>query len=351
MSQTQFKKLQHATFLFLLTAVTMMFGFVVHDYIMPIFWAVVFSILFFPVQKKLVEKTNSQNLSSILTIILILLVCFVPFFVVGGLVFQESVSIYQAINTSGDISVDILERFSHTITYLERFGISELEAKDRIIAYTKAGASWLAGEALSFGQKTFIITLQFFLMIYVLFFLLRDGERIREKLIAILPLGDEREIQLLAKFTSTTRAVIKGTLVVGAIQGAAGGFLFSIVGIDGALLWGVLMMILSVIPALGAVLVWLPAGIILLVTGSVLQGIVVLAGGALFVSLIDNILRPILVGQDTKIPDVFVLLSTLGGLAVFGITGFVIGPVLAGLFIVLWNMFEKDFHRDLLRFG
>lgn len=349
-----FKKLQQISFLALLVLVSIFFLYIIHDYLMPIFWAVVFAILFFPLQKRLVRFVKFRSFASIMTMLIMLVVIFVPLTVVGGLVFKESITIYQQIsvtNTDGTVSVDLFDRFGKTFKFLESVGVSEVEARDKLASYAEGATKWLSGQVLSFGGKTFALTLQFFLMLYVLFFLLRDGSTAKKRLMEILPLGDKREERLIAKFVSTTRAVVKGTLIVGVVQGSLGGLLFSIAGIKGAALWGVFMTIVSVIPALGAIIVWLPAGLILLATGSVWQGIMILLVGALVISLIDNVLRPILVGRDTKMPDVIILISTLGGLSTFGLTGFVIGPILAGFFIVLWNMFEEEYHDDLLTTG
>ena len=350
----RFKKLQQIIFLILLSIISLAFLYVINDYLMPVFWAVVLAIIFIPVHRKLLQYVKYPSLSSAITLLSILIVIFVPLFFVGSLVLKESVGLYQQITVTtseGGVTVDLFDRFGEAASYLERFNISEEEAKEKIVSYAGAATNWLTDQAVSFGSKTFTITLQFFLMLYVLFFLLKDGAHIEKRLIEILPLGDRREKKLFAKFTSTTRAVVKGTLVVGVVQGLIGGILFSIAGIKGALLWGVLMTIVSVVPAVGAVVVWLPAGIILLLTGSIWQGVLILIGGALIISLIDNILRPILVGKDTKMPDVFILLSTLGGLSIFGITGFVIGPVVAGFFIAMWEMFEEEYHKDLQLHG
>ncbi len=350
----RFKKLQQTMFLGLLVFISVAFLYVINDFIMPIFWAVVLAIIFIPLHRRLVAVVKLPALSSALTMIIILLITILPLFIVGSLVLKESVSLYQhisAADSQGNVTVDLFDTFGQAATYLERFGVSETEARERMTAYAGAATNWLTNQAVALGSKTFSITLQFFLMLYVLFFMLKDGAKIKKRLIEILPLGDRREKKLFAKFTSTTRAVVKGTLIVGIVQGAIGAVLFSIAGINGAILWGVLMTIVSVVPAVGTVVVWLPAGLLLLFTGSVWQGMLILIGGALIISLIDNILRPILVGKDTKMPDVLVLVSTLGGLSVFGITGFVIGPIVAGFFMSMWEMFEEEYHTDLLLRG
>jgi predicted PurR-regulated permease PerM len=157
-------------------------------------------------------------------------------------------------------------------------------------------------------------------------------------------MGDARERMLFAKFGEVTRATIKGNLVIAVIQGTLGGLIFWVLGIPGALLWGVVMAVLSLIPAVGPAIVWVPVSLYLFATGDNVKGIVLVAFGAGVIGLVDNILRPILVGRDTKLPDYIVLLSTLGGLGLFGINGFVIGPLVAALFIAFWGIFIREVH-------
>jgi predicted PurR-regulated permease PerM len=147
---------------------------------------------------------------------------------------------------------------------------------------------------------------------------------------------------LFSKFGEVTRATIKGNMVIALIQGSLGGLIFWALGIPGALLWGVVMAVLSLIPAVGPAIVWVPVSIYLFASGENVKAIILIAFGAGVIGLVDNILRPILVGRDTKLPDYIVLLSTLGGLALFGINGFVIGPVIAALFIAFWGIFMRD---------
>ena len=182
----------------------------------------------------------------------------------------------------------------------------------------------------------------FFIMLYLLFFALRDGETMLSKAMWALPLGDQRERDLFGKFAEVGRATIKGTLVVGGVQGILGGIMFAILGIQGAVFWGVVMIFLSILPAVGATLVWLPAAIFLMLGGALGKGVILLVYGFLVIGLADNILRPILVGRDTKMPDWLILVSTLGGLTSFGISGFVIGPIIAAMFLAIWTMFGEQ---------
>ena len=145
-----------------------------------------------------------------------------------------------------------------------------------------------------------------------------------------------------ARFTTVIRATIKGSILVAVLQGALGGLIFWLLGLHAPVLWGVVMGLLALLPAIGAALIWVPAAIYLLATGSIWQGVVLLMFGAFVIGLVDNILRPLLVGKDTKMPDYVVLISTLGGLATFGLNGFVIGPVIAAIFIAAWDIFSES---------
>jgi len=200
----------------------------------------------------------------------------------------------------------------------------------------------IASQAVSIGSGALGFLLAFGVGLYVMFFLLRDGQYLIDLLIRALPMGDARERMLFAKFGEVTRATIKGNVVIAIIQGTLGGLIFWVLGIPGALLWGVIMAVLSLIPAVGPAIVWAPVAIYLFANDESVKGTVLVAFGMGVIGLVDNILRPILVGRDTKLPDYIVLLSTLGGLGLFGINGFVIGPLVAALFIAFWGIFMRE---------
>jgi predicted PurR-regulated permease PerM len=178
-------------------------------------------------------------------------------------------------------------------------------------------------------------------MLYLLFFLFRDGDVLRARIDRALPLRGEYKGELSAKFASVIRATIKGTLVVALVQGLLGGVALAVVGIPGALLLGALMAVLSLLPMIGSFLVWGPIAAYLLISGAFLKGIGLLVFGTLVIGTIDNLLRPLLVGKDTRLPDYVVLVSTLGGIALFGFNGFVVGPVVAALFVATWEQFAS----------
>lgn len=342
----RFTTIQQSFFFGLLFLITIGFLWLIRDFLMPVFWAIVLGIIFYPVYEWWFNITRKRpSLSSLLTILTISLLIFTPLFFLGSSIVKESIDYYQGFAAGGGINV--FEKATAATQYLEQFGIDRERIQVGLSDAGVAVSSWLASQALSFGQNTFRATLMFFFMLYLLFFVLRDGTTLRQRLIDILPLGNRREKKLFRKFASTTRATVKGTFLIALIQGGLGGLLFFAVGINAPFLWGSLMGILSVVPAIGPGLIWLPAGIILLVGGNIWQGLFVLIGGGLVISLIDNALRPIFVGKDTEMPDFLILLSTFGGLSIFGITGFIIGPIIAAFFLSMWHMFEEEYKKDL----
>jgi len=343
-------KLERGTFLFTLVAVSVAFALLLKPFFAPIFWACAIGVIFYPFQKRLLAKwPDRRNLVSLCTLILCVVLVVIPVLVVASSFVTEGVSLFQQVQ-SGELNLaDYVDRIKQAFPWLqslaERFDIDLDRIKSQTVeAFTGAG-QFLAKRALAVGQNTFQFFLNLGLMLYLAFFLIRDGDAMVNMLIRALPLGDEREKLLFAKFAEVTRATIKGNLLVAATQGALGGVIFWWLGIPGALLWGVVMAVLSLIPAVGASLIWLPVSLYLYAVGDILDATILVLFGVFVIGLVDNILRPILVGRDTKLPDYMVLFSTLGGLAMFGITGFALGPLLAALFVAFWGIFIREFNE------
>jgi predicted PurR-regulated permease PerM len=226
---------------------------------------------------------------------------------------------------------------------LDRFGLTNLaEVQERLSAALVKGSQFLAAQALNIGQITLELIVRLFVMLYLLFFLLRDGDHLFRIIKDAIPLRPEQQRAVFSKFANVIRATVKGTIVVAVLQGALGGLIFWFLGIRAALLWAVVMAFLSLLPAVGAALVWLPVAIYFVVIGAVWQGLVLIAYGVLVIGLVDNLLRPILVGSDTKMPDYVVLISTLGGIEIFGMNGIVLGPLIAAMFLVVWDILSAS---------
>lgn len=344
----RFKTVQSGTFILLVVLTTLAFLGLIQDFIQPIFWAVVLAVLFRPMQERWLRVCGHRaSLAAVLTVFSIVLVVIVPLFLVGVAVSRESIALYERI-ASGELDVRepvrALERMAPVVTdYLQELGIDTQRIKENLSGAAVAASQFVASRALGIGRDALRFTVLFFLMLYLLFFFVRDGDQFVETVIWALPLGDVRERRLFSKFAEVARATIKSTLVVGVVQGTLGGLLFWMLGIPAAVFWGVIMTLLSLLPAVGSVIVWGPAAVILLVTGEVAKGLVLIIAGTVIIGLVDNVLRPILVGRETHMPDFLILLATLGGLTVFGLSGVVIGPVIAAFFLVVWEMFGQEY--------
>ncbi|MCH1571842.1 MAG: AI-2E family transporter [Longimicrobiales bacterium] len=347
-SETFAASIEKGFFLGLLVTLTLLLFSVLSGFFQPIFWAALMGVLFQPVQKWFEQKLMGRvSLSAVMTLLVILVTVLVPTLLIAGAVADQGLLLYQSLQ-EGDVAPGaILIRLEESlppefVAMLERAGIVPETIQERISQAALDASGFIAGLAVSVGQNVGRFAAMFFVMLYLLFFVLRDGDSMLERAMWALPLGDDRERDLFNKFAEVGRATIKGTLVVGAVQGLLGGIMFMILGIQGAVFWGVVMIFLSILPAVGATLVWLPAALFLVVGGAPVKGLILLIYGFFVIGLADNILRPLLVGRDTKMPDWLILVSTLGGLTTFGISGFVIGPIIAAMFLAIWTMFGEQ---------
>ena len=340
---------QNAFFFALLIAASVAFLALLIPFFEPILWAVTLAILFQPVQTRLFRVFNRRaNRTALTTLVIILAVVIVPTLFLLTAVAKEGIALYQAVS-KGEIDISgplngLQSALPSLVERIQSLGINIEGIKQKLSSSALQGGQWAASHIFTFGQNTLRFTVMFFLTLYLLFFFLRDGKKMIDTIIHILPIGDQRERYLLAKFAEVSRATIKGTLVVGIVQGSLGGIMFALLGIQSAIFWAVVMTLLSVLPAIGSALVWLPAALYLIANGMMVKGIILIIFGALVISMVDNVLRPVLVRHDTKMPDYLILLSTLGGLAMIGISGFVLGPVIAAFFLAIWSMFAEQYN-------
>lgn len=353
MPRNAFDWIKLFTFLGLLLGVTGAFLYLIADYLMVLMWAVVLAIVFHPLRYHLTRAFYGYRTPATITTMLIaLLTVFVPISIIGGIVASESVAMYQQLSTQ-DVATSLskLWELQPVQFALEQTKTTPEQIQTSVAETLRTTGSSLAQGALGVGAQAANIVVQVFVMLYILFFLLRDGEAIGARMMRMLPLGDERELFLFERFSTTVRAAIKGTLIVSLIQGAIGGVLFAIVGVKSAALWGAVMAVAAIIPAAGPAVVWVPGAIILFFSGNVVGAIILALGGSLVIGTIDNVLRPILVGKDANMPDALILLSVLGGIATFGLGGVILGPVVAALFLAFWHLFEEQYHNELVERG
>ena len=340
--------LQRIFFGVLLLLVTAAFLWLIQGFLQPIFWAVALGILVYPLHVQLLKWLRGRpTLAAAVSVMVVVIVIVIPIIGIGTAVTTEAVALRDSLRDD-DIGLaraeqELRDRVPQLLVMMESVGISPARVQAQLSSSAVEVSQYIASRALSIGQNTLRIGLYFFLMLYLLFFFMRDGQRMLDTAVRVLPLGDDRERKLFARFAEVSRATIKGTLIVGIVQGAIGGITFGLLGIGAPVLWGVVMALLSIVPAVGPALVWVPAAIILLFNGQVMAGIILIAVGVLVIGLADNVLRPILVGRDTRMPDYLILLSTLGGLGAFGLAGVVIGPVIAAFFLTVWEMASDAF--------
>lgn len=338
--------LHNWTFLGALLLVSLAFAALMRPFFEPIFWAAVLVVLFWPVHRRVLAKMpRHPSLAALLSLLGCLLMVVLPLSLILTSLIAEVARLYQGFVDGGGIA-PLLERVLAAMprqlqAALQRLQAGELAGlQQRLEEIAGQGVQFLAGRMLSIGQNTLHLAISLVLMLYLMFFFFLDGPRIVNAVRAAIPMDQAMQEELGGKVVTVLKATVRGNLLVALVQGALGGLMFWIVGIQGVLLWAVVMAVLSLLPAVGSWLVWGPAAIWLLATGSIWQGVVLIAFGVGVISTVDNILRPILIGKETRMPDYLVLLSMLGGLSAFGLSGFVAGPVVVALFIAIWQMFS-----------
>ena len=341
--------LEDRAFLLLLAIVTLAFLWILWPFSGAVLWGVTLAIVFAPLHRRLLARSGGRpTLAAIGTLLAIIVIVVIPVGFVIALLVQQAIGLYAQIQT-GELDVaayvgriiDALPPWASGL--VERFAPADLAGlQDRVSGIVTAVLQFLGAQALNLGQNTLAFVLSTFVMLYLLFFLLRDGQALAERVKTAVPLRNARREELATRFTIVIRATIKGSLVVSVVQGALGGLMFWALGINAAVLWGALMALFALLPAVGPAIVWIPFAVYLFAVGAIGKGIGLAVYGIVVIGLVDNFLRPMLVGRDTRMPDYLVLISTLGGIAVFGLNGFIIGPVIAAMFMAVWELFIAD---------
>jgi predicted PurR-regulated permease PerM len=332
-------------------AITVLFLQMIGPFLKAMFLAVVLTGILYPLYARLAAYCKRETVAAGVTVLLVLFAVVLPLLFLGGVFTREALRLSEVIapwveqtaNNGGALSSSALPSWLPFADALEPYRTQIYARFGDAIA---TAGTLLANSLSTITQSTLAFVLNLFLMLYALFFFLIAGPRLLH-VFDYTPLTDlDREL-IVEKGISITRATLKGTLVIGVLQGALAGAAFAVVGIGAPVFWGAVMALASVVPVLGTAVIWVPAVLYLLVQGEIAAGTGLFAWCAIVVSTVDNVVRPRLVGNDTRMPDVLILLSTLGGIALFGATGVVIGPVVAGLFITSWHIFAATFRREL----
>ena len=343
------KAIEQGGFLLFLGLITLALLVVVLPFLQPMLWAALAAIMFQPLLRWfLVRLPGRDSLAASLTLIVIFVAVILPAFWIGSEVVDEAAGLVVAFQQG---RIDVADWFEQVFgalpaniqASLSESGFGDLSAlQERAQEFAQDSLGLIAQQAIAFGGSVFGYVLAFAVGLYVSFFLLRDGKTISAAILRALPFDQSISQRLADRFLGIVRATIKGSIVVGLVQGALGALTFWVVGMPSVLLFGVIMAIASLLPAVGPAIVWVPAAIYLLATGAIWEGVVVVISGVALIGMIDNILRPILVGRDTGIPDWLILVSTLGGIALAGLSGIVIGPLVVGLFLAGWSILGEQ---------
>ncbi|MGD9113116.1 MAG: AI-2E family transporter [Desulfobacterales bacterium] len=323
----------------------------IRTFLMAIFLAGIFSALAYPLYRRLERWFRGRRaLASLTTLLFIVIVILLPLTVLMGIITGQAIEVGHTVKPWVQKQLSQPGAFSETL--------SSLPFYDKIAPYKEQ--IWRKVGEMIGGVSKFLISslssvtlgavnilFMVFALLYTMFFFLMDGDKLLEKILYYLPLQDDDERRMLNKFTSVTRATLKGTAVIGILQGGLAGFAFWVVGIPSAVFWGTIMAVLSIIPGIGTALIWVPAAIMLGAAGNFLKAIGLALFCALVVGSIDNLLRPVLVGKDTQMHELMIFFGTLGGIIMFGIMGMIIGPIVAALFVTVWEIYGVAF-QDIL---
>jgi predicted PurR-regulated permease PerM len=323
----------------------------IRSFLMAIFLAGIFSALAHPIYRRL-NKTlkGRRSLASVLTLLLIIVVVLLPLAVLTGVVTGQAIKVSQSAMPWVKSQINQPGAFTDFLATLPYY--------DKIVPYsetilTKAGemvgsiSQFLINNLSSATMGAVHFLFMFFVWLYSMYFFLMDGEKLLEKMLYYLPLQDHDEQQMLERFTSVTRATLKGTAVIGILQGGLAGLAFWAVGIPSATFWGVIMVVLSIIPSVGTAVVWLPAVVVLGLSGAMGKAVGLLVFCGVVVGSLDNLLRPILVGKDTQMHELMIFVGTMGGIFMFGMVGVIIGPIIAALFVTVWEIYGQAFQHIL----
>lgn len=347
----QQRLVNRAVLVLVLVAISATFLYMLRPFLQSIFVAALFAALFSPLYRRILGRIGDRRaIASLLTLMVVMLFIFVPFVLVFGAVLAQAVDVAESVrpwvqtqlNTPGTVS-----GWLESIPFWDVIAPYRDQALARLGDVATSVSGWAVGLVQSATLGTLSALVSGLIVLYTMFFFLMDGDRLLYYMLYYLPLDDEDETKLLARFMSVTRATLKGTAVIGLLQGGLAGSALYFAGVPSALFWAVVMMFLSVVPGIGTALIWVPATIWLFVQGDTTTAVVVLVFNSIVVGTVDNLVRPRLVGNDTQLHDLMIFFSTLGGLLVFGFMGFVIGPIIAALFVTVWELYGEEFRNWL----
>lgn len=330
---------------------TALFVYLVRAFLLPVLLAAVFTTLFFPLYRRLVQLVRGRRpLASALCCFLLLLGLLLPIYAVAALAANEVLDLYDKsgailrgfLQPNAGFLYDVQQTEWFQRLHLDRVDWQE-QIREAVQGASQGAVALLTRTSRSTVQGLITAAVTFFTMFY--FFL--DGERIVTRLKYLSPLSERHEDAIIERFAMVARATVSGTFIIAVLQGLLGTLLLWACGVHAPVLWGVVMVLLAFIPLIGVKLVLLPAAVFELLTGEIWQGVVILVVSFVVILNVDNLLRPRLVGQRAQLHDLLIFFSTLGGLATFGVPGIVVGPVIAAFFVAMLDIYAEEFRHEL----
>ncbi len=317
-------------------------------FIVPILLATVFTTLFYPLYGRLLKRLrHRRGLSAFICCLILLLGLLVPLYIIGDMVASEAIHLYETVLP--EIQQFLEKGDAGLLGEIKNNPIVQRLKPEMIdwYAYMQEIARHAGDFLARTSRSTLQVVVNLFIMLFTMFYFFRDGDGLIQRIKYLSPLEDIYEEAIIFRFVSVARATIKGTLLIGLIQGGLGGIMLWIFGVDSPVLWGVVMVVLSIIPLVGSWLVLYPAAIFKMLTGEFWQGMAMALITAIVITNIDNVLRPRLVGRDAGMHDLMIFFSTLGGISVFGVMGFIVGPVIAVFFLTILDIYSVEFKTTL----
>ena len=346
------KKLSRYFFIAALIGTTIVFFRMVQVFLVPILLAAVFATLFYPLFQLLVKRFRGRKtLAAFVTCFILLLVLIVPLYAVAHMVVVEAGTFYE---TAQRQLTAYMEKgpqgpvaWVRNLPFLRDMGLERIDWQSTVRNVVSSAASFLGTVINKTSRGALQVVVTLFMTLFTMFYFFRDGKDLLRRVRFLIPLDREYKEAIGKRFSSVARATVKGTLLIAIVQGTLSGLTLWAFGVGSPILWGVVATLLSIIPLVGAWLVLYPAAIVQIATGHLWQGIGILAVTMLLLVNVDNLMRPRLVGQETGMHDLMVFFSTLGGITMFGPMGFIIGPMIAALFLSLLDIYSEEFRDSL----
>lgn len=347
------RRSQRRFLLFLVFIMSILFLWMVRAFLITMLLGAIFTAMAMPlhrVVRRWVGGDPRSSLAAAFSLLILIVAVGLPIFVFLGIVATQALEISEAARPWLEHQINEVGRWEDLVSrfpFLTYFFPEEGGLLAKLSQYASEVGRFLADSVVDFTRGTAAFTLQVFVLLYSMFFFLKDGPTILDRILYYIPLPETFEQELVNKIVSVSGVVLKGSMVIGMIQGGLAGLAFLVTGIPGWAFWTTVMVVLSLIPAVGSALVWIPAAIYLFSTGSVGVALAFTLWCAIVVGTVDNFLRPWIVGQGTRMPDLLVLISTLGGIFLFGAVGFILGPVIASLFLGTLYIYGEMFSESL----